>query len=263
MITLFQTNAPFDYCWFQHPIHTLLSVSDKIVYPEMSDVQYFGDGFNLGQCGVKIRRFHFSDAGEWKCGMGRVSNGMKEALKTIKVEVKGSFMMAATKEIKDLSGNPTTIQCRAIPIGSRLESCHFLSPNLEAFSMNELVMETNAIDGKYYWDVNRKLADGYCVVVIKALEKEMAGKWLCSGKIVGRDEESFDSVYVEVDGIRKASFSYLSILAVIPVAFVLASTALVYRKWKRRQQNQMLDEISMHTINSSSTENSASSGYSA
>lgn len=267
------SNNPFDYCWFLHPIHKILSVSDKKTVSDDDDFQYYGDGFHLGQCGVKIRSFHFSDAGEWKCGLGRASESMKEAVKTMKVEVKASSMMAITKQIEDFTRNTIVIQCRAIPIGSSLVTCHFLMPNGEAFSINEQVTQSDAIDGLYYFDPNRKLADGYCTVVVKSLNKDIhAGKWTCSGRILGHHEESYETVYVTVDGIRGASISFLSIVITAPILLFLVMSALGVGMWKRRQQvrNEILDEISMHTISSTGTdattgsdESRAVSGYSA
>lgn len=226
----------------------------------------------LGHCGIRIKRFHYSDGGEWKCGVGRTTESMKEAVKTIKVEVKASLMMAITKQIEDLSGNSIVLQCRAIPKGSSLASCHFLMPGGEAFSINEKVTRDAAIDGNYYFDPNRQLSDGYCSVVIKELKQNIhAGKWMCSGRIFGHDDESYDSIYVTVDGVREsgnavqqASFSYLSLAIVLPLIAVLALSIFGYQKWKRRQQvqNDALDEISMHTISSSSTESTCGSEHS-
>lgn len=255
-------NNPFDYCWFQHPVGRILSVSERKDLSDDDDFQYYGEGFHLGHCGIKIKRFHFSDDGEWKCGMGRISDAIREAVKTIKIEVKASFMMAVTKQIEDFSKNSAVVQCRAIPIGSSLASCHFLTPTGEAFRINEKVTKADAIDGEYYFDPNRKLSDGYCTVVIMELKKnEHAGKWICSGRILGHDEESYDTIYVTVDGVRGASFSYLSIIITLPVILVLATATFGWKKWKQRQQvrSQALDEISMHTINSSSTETTTSS----
>lgn len=254
-------NNPFDYCWFLHPMHKILSVSDKKALSDNDDFQYYGDGFHLGHCGINIRKFHFSDEGEWKCGVGRSSESMREAVKTLKVEVKASYMMAMTKQIEDFTRNSIAIQCRAIPFGS-LTTCHFLTPNGEAFSINEQVMESNAIDGLYYFDPNRKLADGYCTVVIKNLNKDShAGKWTCSGRILGEYEESYDTVYVTVDGVRGASVSFLSIVITAPTLLVLMASAYGVKLWKRRQQvrSQALDEISMHTISSTGTEGTTSS----
>lgn len=218
--------------------------------------QYYGDGFIQGHCGIKIKKFHFADAGNWKCGVGRLSEAMREAVKTIKVEVKASFMMAITKQIEDFSKNSIVIQCRALPIGSSLASCHFLKPSGEAFSIDEKVTRDDAIDGNYYFDPNRRLSEGYCTVVIKELDKnEHAGKWICSGRVFGHDDESYDSVYVTVDGLRGASFSYLSLAIVLPLLAVSVLSIIVFRKFKQRQQvrNEALDEISMHTISSTST----------
>lgn len=268
-------NNPFDYCWFQHPLHRILSVSDKKP-PNDDDVyRYYGDGFLLGHCGIRIKRLHFDDGGDWKCGVGRTSESMKEAVKTIKVDVKASFMMAITKQIEDFSKNSIVLQCRAIPKGSGLASCHFLTPKNEAFSLNEKVTRDDAIDGNYYFDPNQKLSDGYCSVVIKELKaEEHAGKWYCSGRILGHDEEAYDTIYVTVDGARnvpadvsQASFSYLSLAIVLPLVAVLALSIFGYRKWKQRQQvqSETLDEISMHTISSNSSErtnNSDNSGAS-
>lgn len=237
-------------------------MSDKKPLNDDDDVQYFGDGFKLGHCGVRIRRLHFSDAGEWMCGVGRVTKSMKEAVKTIQVQVKASSMMAITKQIEDFSRNSIVIQCRAIPLGSSLASCHFLTPTKDAFSINEMVTQADAIDGLYYFDPNRKMSDGYCTVVVKELSKEKhAGKWMCIGRILGHDDESYDSVYVTVDGLRIASFSFLSLYITLPLVVVLAGSAFGFRKWKQRQQASLeaLDEISMHTINSNNTEITTSS----
>lgn len=245
-------------------------MSDKKPPNDDDDYRYDGEGFLLGHCGIRIKRFHYSDGGEWKCGVGRTSESMKEAVKSIKVDVKSSFMMAITKQIEDLSGNSIVLQCRAIPKGSSLASCHFLTPSGEAFSINEKITRDAAIDGNYYFDPNRKLSDGFCsVVIMKLNQNEHAGKWMCSGRIFGHDDESYDSIYITVDGareappreVRQASFSYLSLAIVLPLIAVLAVSIFGYKKWKQRQQvqNEMLDEISMHTIGSNNTESSISS----
>lgn len=218
----------------------------------------------MAQCGLKIK-LTFDDAGKWKCGMGRASDSMKEAVKTMMIDVKENAMMAVTKQIEDFSRNSAVVQCRAIPVGSSLASCHFLTPTGEAFSLNEKTTETNAIDSVFYFDPNRKLSDGFCAVVIKRLVKsEHAGKWICSGRILGRDEDSYDTVYVTIDGLKGASFSYLSLAIVLPLIVISAAATFgfkTYRKWKERQQvrAERLDEISMHTISSTGTEATTSS----
>jgi len=238
-------------------------VSDKVVINEEdeNDVRYHGDGFHLGQCGIRIKRFHFSDAGEWRCGVGRVSESMKDAVKSFNVEVKASFMMAITKQIEDFTRNSIVLQCRAIPRGS-LRSCHFLTPTGNAFSINEGVTQGDAIDGLYYFDPNRKLSDGYCTVVIKELNKDQhAGRWTCAGRILGHDEESYDTIYVTVDGLRGASFSFLTLAIVLPTLAVMALSIVGYKqfmKYKQRTNGELLDQVSMNTMqsNNSSTPSS-------
>lgn len=257
-------NNPFDYCWFQHPVHRILSVSDKKPSSDDDNYQYYGEGFILGHCGIKIKRLYFADAGNWKCGVGRVSELMKEAVKTIKVDVRASFMMALTKQIEDFSKNSIALQCQAIPKGSSLASCHFLTPSGEAFSISEKVTKSDAIDGNYYFDPNRKLSDGFCTVVINELDKnEHSGKWICSGRIFGQDDESYDSIYVTVDGLRGASFSYLSLVIVLPLVAILALSALGFQQYRKRRSNvrssEASDDISMHTIGSNNTETTTSS----
>lgn len=237
----------------------MLSVSDRKELSDEDDFQYFGEGFHLGHCGIKIRSFHFSDGGVWKCGVGRGS--MREAVKTMKIEVKASSMMAITKQIEDFERNSAVIQCRAIPFGS-LASCHFLTPAGEGFSIDEQVTASDAIDSLYYFDPNRKLADGYCTVVIKSLNKEKhAGKWTCSGRMLGTYDESYDTVYLTIDGVRGASISLLSIVITTPILLVLVLSAMGVKIWKRRRQarNEILDDISMHTMGSNSTEGTTSS----
>lgn len=254
-------NNPFDYCWIQNPSKKMLSLSDKKALSDDDEYEYHGDGFHLGHCGVKIKRFYFSDAGEWKCGVGRVSESMKEAVKSLKVEVKTSNMMAITKQIEDFSGNSIVIQCRAIPIGTSLSSCHFLMPNGEAFSINERTTTDEAIDGLYYFDPNRKLSDGYCTVVVKQLNRNVhAGKWICGGKILGQNEESYDEVYVIVDNVRGASISYITLAIVLPLIIMLALSAFGYKKYKQRRQFGILDNVSLNTLASNVSINSNSSG---
>ena len=181
--------------------------------------------------------------------------------------------MAIVKEIQFFSSKSILIECRAIPIGSALTSCHFIMPNGQAFSINEKVTERQAIDGIYYFNSNKKLSDGFCTVIIKQLNKiDHGGKWLCGGRLLGHNQESYDTINVTVDVLRGASFSYLSMMIMLPVIFVLGSSAFVYNKWKQRQQrihDATLDEISMHTVSSSNTEittsseQSGQSGYSA
>lgn len=257
-------NNPFDYCWMQNPAKKMISLSDKKNLSDDDEYQYHGDGFHLGHCGVKIKLFHFADAGEWKCGVGRVSEAMKEAVKSIKVEVKSSSMMAVSRQIEDFSGNSVAIQCRAIPIGTSLSSCHFLMPNGEAFSINEKVTKDDSIDGLFYFDPNRKLSDGYCTVVIKQLnENAHTGKWICGGKILGQYEESYDEVNVIVDRLRGASFSYITLAIVLPLVVVLALSVFGYKKYKqRRQLRRFPDNISLNTLASNVSNNSNSSGSS-
>jgi hypothetical protein len=257
-----RANNPFDYCWFQHPSGKLLSISDQKPFNDNDEFQYHGDGFHMGQCGVRIKQITSDDAGEWKCGMGRASDSMKEAVKTMVIDVHESAMMAVTKQIEDFSRNSAVVECRAIPVGSSLASCHFLTPIGEAFSINEKITQANAIDGIFYFDPNRKLSEGYCAVVIKGLVKnEHAGKWICGGRILGRDEDSYDSVFVTVDRLRGASFSFLGLAIVLPLIVVSAAATFGLKKWKQRQQvrTERLDEISMHTISSNGTEITTSS----
>lgn len=250
-------NNPFDYCWMQSPSKKMFSLSDKKAANDDDEYQYHGNGFHLGHCGVKIKVFQFSDAGEWKCGVGRVSESMKEAVKPIKVEVKSSSMMAISKQIEDFSGNSIVIECRAIPIGASLSSCHFLMPNGEAFSINEKVTQKDAIDGLFYFDPNRKLSDGFCTVVIKQLSRNLhAGKWICSGKLLGQQEESYDEVYVIVDSLRGASLSFISLLIVLPLLAVLALAGFGYKKYKQRRGLRHLDNVSINT-NVSNNSNSS------
>ena len=254
-------NNPFDYCWIQNPSKKFISISDKRIPTENDEYQYHGDGFHLGQCGVKIKHFFYSDAGEWKCGVGRTLESMKEAVKPLRVEVKSSNMMAVTKQIEDFSGNSIVIQCRAIPIGSSLSSCHFLMPNGEAFSINDRVTKDDAIDGLFYFDPNRKLSDGYCTVVIKQLNRKMhAGKWICGGKIRGHQEESYDEVQVTVDSIRGASISIITLATVLPLIALMALSGFGYKKYKNWQRFRLLDNTSLATVTSNASINSNSSG---
>lgn len=191
----------------------------------------------MGHCGIKIKSFYFADAGNWRCGVGQ-SESMKEDVKTINVEVKASYMMSITKQIEDFSRNSIVLQCRVIPNGG-LASCHFFPPAGEPFSISDKITSSNAINGNYYFDPNRKLSEGYCTVVIRELMPQHAGKWLCSGRPLGHENESYDSIYVTVDGLRGASFSYLSIAITLPLVAVLALSILgvkVFRKMKQRQQ---------------------------
>jgi hypothetical protein len=247
-------NNPLNRCWFQHPIHRILSVSDKKVRSDDDDFQYYGKSFQMGHCGIKIKSFHFADGGDWRCGVGQ-SESMKEDVKTIKVEVKASFMMSITKQIEDFSRNSIVLQCRAIPSGG-LASCHFVSPSGESFSINEKITLSNAINSNYYFDPNRKLSDGYCTVVIKELKAQHAGKWLCSGRLLGHEDESYDSIYVTVDGLRTASFSFLSLAITLPLVAILALSivgARIYKKMKQRPEvrSQTLDAVSMNSVASS------------
>lgn len=180
---------------------------------------------------------------------------MKEDVKTIKVEVKASFMMSITKQIEDFSRNSIVLQCRAIPSGG-LASCHFFSPANEVFSINEKITSTNAINGNFYFDPNRKLSDGYCTVVIRELKPQHAGKWICSGRLMGHEDESYDSIYVTVDGLRGASFSFLSFAITLPLVLILTLAIIganIYKKLKQRQQVpiQAFDTLSMSTVASS------------
>lgn len=253
-------NNAFDFCWIQHSAGKIISLSDKKKLNDEDEYQYYGDGFNLGQCGVKIKLFTHADAGEWKCGVGRVTESMKEAVEAIKVEVKSSSMMAITKRIEDFSGNSIVIQCRAIPIGTSLSSCHFLMPNGEAFSINEKVTKDEAIDGIFYYDPNRKLSDGYCTVVIAQLNKNVhAGKWICGGKILGRFEENYDEIYVIVDSLRGASLSIITLSTVLPLIAVFALLAFGYKKYRQRQQARFPDNASVNTAASNDSNSSGGS----
>lgn len=83
-----RTNNPFDYCWFQNPSGQVFSVIDKKTQnSDNDDLQYNGNGFQQGQCGVKIKKFQVSHVGKWKCGVGLSSMSMKEAVKMIHVSV--------------------------------------------------------------------------------------------------------------------------------------------------------------------------------
>jgi hypothetical protein len=221
------------------------------------EFQYHGDGFQMGHCGIKIKIFYFADAGDWRCGVGQ-SESMKEDVKTIKVEVKASFMMSITKKIEDFSKNSVVLQCRAIPTGG-LASCHFFSPSGEVFNLNEKITSKNPIKGNYYFDPNRKLSDGYCTIVIKELKPQHAGKWICNGRSLGRESESYDSVYVTVDGLRGASFSYLSLIITLPLVAILALSVVaagLFKRMKQRQQVRLhaLDTVSMNTVSSNSSD---------
>jgi hypothetical protein len=257
-----RASSPFDYCWFQHPSGRVFSVSDRKPPNDDDEFQYHGEGFHLGHCGVRVKLLTHDDAGEWKCGMGRASSSMKEAVKTMKIDVKSSHLMAVTKQIEDFSLSSAVVQCRAIPLGSSLASCHFLTPAGEAFSITEETTQANAIDGIFYFDPSQKLSEGFCsVVVARLVRSEHAGEWVCGGRVLGHDEESYDTVYVTIDGLTGASFSLLSLAIVLPLLAVSAAGTFGWRRWKQRQQvrTERLDEISMHTISSTGTENTTSS----
>ena len=226
------------------------------------DYQYFGSGFQLGHCGIKIKSFFFADAGDWRCGVGQ-SESMKEDVKTIKVEVKASFMMSITKQVEDFTRNSVVLQCRAIPSGG-LGSCHYFSPGGEAFFISETVTSSNPIKGNYYFDPNRKLSDGFCTVVIKDLMPQHAGKWICSGRLLGHADESYDSIYVTVDGVRGASISFLSLVITLPLVMILTLMVVglgIFRRLKQRQfaRREALDTVSMSTVGSNESGGSNSS----
>jgi hypothetical protein len=236
-----------------------MSVSDRKPKTDDDYYQYYGDGFQLGHCGIKIKSFFFADAGAWKCGVG-LSESMKEDVKTIKVEVKASFMMSITKQIEDFTRNTIVLQCRAIPMGG-LASCHFLSPAGEAFSISEKITSQNPIKHNYYFDPNRKLSDGFCTVVIKELKREHAGKWICSGRLLGHIDESYDSVYVTVDGVRTASISILSVAITLPLVILMTLSIVgfgVFRRLRQRQlaRREALDTVSMSTVGSNGSRDS-------
>lgn len=219
----------------------------------------------MGHCGIKIKSFYFADAGDWKCSVsGSVGEeAIKGDVKTIKVEVKASNLMSITKQIEDFTRNSIVIQCRAIPKGG-LANCHFFPPVGDSFSINEKITFSNPIQDNFYFDPNRKLSDGFCTVVIKQLKREHAGKWICSGRLLGHDKDSFDSIYVTVDGVRGASVSVLSVAITLPLVIILTLSIVGFGIFKRLKQRQLarreaLDTVSMSTVGSSSSGDSNSS----
>ncbi|CAO1390109.1 unnamed protein product [Diamesa tonsa] len=259
------SNNPFDYCWIQHPTGKIISVSDKKKKDETDDFHYHGEGFHLGECVVTIKMLTYADAGDWKCGVGRSKEGSKEAIKMFKVEVVDTALKAMTKQVEDVTSNAVHLTCQSIPLRTPLQSCHFLKPDGTGFSINEKTTEAEAIDGLYYFNPNRKLSDGFCTVIIKKLNPKHTGKWICSGKLLGIDEEHYDSIYVIVDKTRYASISFLSIVIVLPTLTFIALVMFGYKKYRQRQQGQSerMDRVSMNSVasnNSSDSEVSISNG---
>lgn len=252
------SNNPFDYCWIQHPTGKIISVSDKKKKDETDDFHYHGEGFHLGECVVTIKMLTYADAGEWKCGVGRSKEASKEAIKIFKVEVTDTALKAMTKQVEDVTSNSVHLTCQSIPLRTPLQSCHFLKPDGTGFSINEKTIEAEAIDGLYYFNPNRKLSDGYCTVIIKKLNSKHTGKWICSGKLLGIDEEQYDSIYVIVDKTKYASFSFLSIVIVLPTLTILALATFGYKKYRKRQfgRSERMDQISINTTATNTSNNS-------
>lgn len=252
------SNNPFDYCWIQHPTGKIISVSDKKKKNETDDFHYHGEGFHLGECVVTIKMLTYADAGDWKCGVGRSKEASKEAIKIFKVEVSDTALKAMTKQVEDVTSNSVHLTCQSIPLRTPLQSCHFLKPDGTGFSINEKTTEAEAIDGLYYFNPNRKLSDGFCTVVIKKLNSKHTGKWICSGKLLGIDEEHYDSIYVIVDKTRYASFSFLSIVIVLPTLSFIALVMFGYKKYQQRQlgRSEAMDRVSNFSIATNSSTNS-------
>lgn len=236
----------------QHPTGKIISVSDKKKKDETDDFHYHGEGFHLGECVVTIKMLTYADSGEWRCGVGRSKEASKEAIKIFKVEVTDTALKAMTKQVEDVTSNSVHLTCQSIPLRTPLQSCHFLKPDGTGFSINEKTIEAEAIDGLYYFNPNRKLSEGYCTVIIKKLNSKHSGKWICSGKLLGIDEEQYDSIYVIVDKTRYASFSFLSIVIVLPTLTILALATFGYKKYRQRQfgRSERMDQMS---INSTAT----------
>lgn len=255
---LCESTIAIEYCWFRHPDGSIISVTDQTEEDDEKPFWYHGNGFQLGHCGITIRKSDITDSGKWTCNVGIVNQPQWQISKEFDVRVTKSNLVAQSQAITTTPKDNLLLECSTIPANTPLEYCRFVLPSGEGFSINEGITSNNALDRKYFFDPNRRLSQGYCSIMIKGVESEHAGDWICAAKLLGWTEESFDTMTVNVISNMYLLVIFnlncllilnylskgkgLSIASVIGmafgIAFVLSSAfgILIYKRYKQRKE---------------------------
>jgi hypothetical protein len=195
------SQTPIHYCWFRSPDGKMYAVSDdKKEMTDDDEYGYYGKGFDMGECGIELRNIQMEDDGIWTCHVGNTELSNLEVAKEIEVRVTDSHVISFRRNLKRMRKDSLMIDCETVPRKMPLEYCRFVAPSGKSFSLNSGVTSDKAILGKYFADPNHDLKSGYCSLMIKKLDVEDHGEWVCAAKLSGYKTEYHDRIMVEVDG---------------------------------------------------------------
>lgn len=109
--------------------------------------------------------------------------------------------------------------------------------------------------GNYFLNPNKKMAGGYCSMIIKSIDRNIhQGKWLCAARLVGRDQENIDeftvAIYEEKDvntNVGTAGITGMVLgLTFVAGAIIFVTYRKYYQSYSLRQQprNTIISYIS-------------------
>lgn len=109
--------------------------------------------------------------------------------------------------------------------------------------------------GNYYFNPNRKMRSGFCSIVVKHVTKKHIGQWTCAGRLVGRDQESWDDFNVHVfDQEGRPTVAAISgmVIGAIVVLMAIGGVGLfTYRRKYMVRRNRITNDNISDSISES------------
>ncbi|CAH2234148.1 jg9030 [Pararge aegeria aegeria] len=179
---------------------------------------YFGDGFELKQCGITIEKPSAKDYATWRCSVGvqiKVGNAMQQQTP---MQALISVTAPNIKSLGNLEKNegtirnvfvqkdsPFTISCNA---GISLRYCWFQHPNGTQFTPVRLANEE-----QLFWYTGESLEVGECGITFAHSNESDSGKWSCfMGPKLNTGIEMKDQVEVRVTGPLAANLKEVPVI---------------------------------------------------
>nr|XP_029732390.1 uncharacterized protein LOC109417989 [Aedes albopictus] len=137
--------------------------------------RYYGNGFDVGDCGLEVEEPDTIDKGLWKCVVGYGDDDMMKVAGAImdNSDEEAALAIISVENVNALSGAEMTLQCNA---NKPLDYCWFRDQDGEIYSVSENLVHG---EGTNYWYSGISLALGDCGIRFKPVSENMTGQWSC------------------------------------------------------------------------------------
>lgn len=137
--------------------------------------RYYGNGFEVWDCGLEIEEPDNIDKGLWKCLVGYETDEMVKVSGAImdNSDEESALAIISVEDVNALNGSEMTLQCNA---NKPLDYCWFRDHDGEIYSVSENLVHGEGTD---YWYSGISLALGDCGIRFKPVSENMTGQWSC------------------------------------------------------------------------------------